>query len=1014
MTEIESALLHVASASGGLFFLVGEPGIGKTRLARDASERARAQGIRTSWGRCWEAGGAPAFWPWREALEGLGILFPDPKTITAGDPAAARFALFREVANVLGREANQKPMLIVLEDLHAADPSTLLLLEFVTSLLRTLPIVVIGTYRDLEASLRPDCADALARTGRSGRVLELGRLREAEVAALVHDAIDDGDDRLAKSVYETTQGNPLFVQEMVQSVRARGTGTTQIPLGVREIIRQRLSLVSKDARRVLEAGAVLGVEFEAEQVSRMVEGALGVLDDATRSGLVTAERGRFRFSHALYREALYHDLPRAARLALHREAARALAATGAPLAETAHQLLESGPDVAADAIDHAVRAAALAVDVYAFEDAIALLDRARAAIPPGPLESRLRCRVMIALGEARIRSGDAAGRTLCVEAAQIARELGDTTLLALAGLAYGAVFVMGGVDPILVGLLVEALENQKVDSPLSARAMARLAAARQPSPPAERDRDIRLALEAVAMARRVAEPRELLDVLHSASGALYGAAHPSLRLSISREQERLAEELGDTTRLLNALVRRATDHMELADFAAYADLATKYEALAARVGAAAQPWRVPLMRSMHALATDDFVESERQQAESRRIECAEPRARRAQTFHRICYLRATERHAELRASIPGLRSFWMQMPYGVVLAEPRVASILARIGAEEELRALLETLPDQAYDEQINAMSLAEAVWLSGDPALAKRVQPAVELFGERWTLYWLDTEIVEAPCSRGRAYLAGILGDWEECDRLFARAIREVEAVGKQSMAARMRFELGDLLVRQSREPERARQLLADARALASALGLSELVELIERRHGTTAPPAARASSGFAMMLEGEYFAISTPRGPRRFKASRGMHYLARLVERPGVDVHVLDLAGSADGADRGDAGELLDGQAFREYRARLEALRDKAADAEALGNVERAQALRGEMEAVASELAKATGRGGRSRRGESAVDRARSAVQRRIKDALDRIAGEDEELGQWLKRSISTGNYCRFTPHG
>jgi ubiquinone/menaquinone biosynthesis C-methylase UbiE len=117
-------------------------------------------------------------------------------------------------------------------------------------------------------------------------------------------------------------------------------------------------------------------------------------------------------------------------------------------------------------------------------------------------------------------------------------------------------------------------------------------------------------------------------------------------------------------------------------------------------------------------------------------------------------------------------------------------------------------------------------------------------------------------------------------------------------------------------------------------------------------------------------------------------MQYLARLVERPGVEVHVLELAGSADHPDRGDAGELLDPTGFQAYRARLAQLRDAAEDAEAIGDPERAERARSEMEAIASELARATGRRGQPRRAESAVDRARSAVQRRIKDALDRIA--------------------------
>jgi non-specific serine/threonine protein kinase len=250
--------------------------------------------------------------------------------------------------------------------------------------------------------------------------------------------------------------------------------------------------------------------------------------------------------------------------------------------------------------------------------------------------------------------------------------------------------------------------------------------------------------------------------------------------------------------------------------------------------------------------------------------------------------------------------------------------------------------------------------------------------------------------------------------------------------MLARMRFELGDLFVRLGRDPARAQDLITEARALAADVGLPELVGLIDRRHPSLAGGARRVESRdparsssppagsrlltppgeFSMIAEGEYFAISTSRGTLRFKATRGMQYLARLVDRPEVAVHVLELAGSGEHPDRGDAGELLDASAFRAYRARLEALREAAEEADARGDRDGAERARDEMESIAGELARASGRGGRARRAESAVDRARSAVQRRIKDAIQRITEQDSELGTWLQRVVQTGNYCAFRP--
>lgn len=988
-------------------------GIGKSRLASELAGAGRERGASVACGRCWEAGGAPALWPWHEAFEALGLALPDASSIAARDPGEARFSFFREAAALLARHAARAPVVIVLEDLHAADRTSLLLLEWLAGQLHAMPVMIAGTYRELEASLRAESADVIARLGRLGRVLQLPRLGPADVAAIVRDTIADADDALVASVFETTHGNPLFVDEIVRDLRVHGT-RTGLPLGVREIIRQRLALVPEPAREALEAAAVLGVELAGPDVARMLPAAPASLDEAVRAGVLVAQAGRLRFVHALYREALYGDVPRARREALHRAAARALAARGAPLGEIAHHLLEAGPDAAADAIDHAIRAAALACDTFAFEDGIALLERTRAALPAGA--DALRCRVLIALGEAALRSGDPTGRATCVEAAELARALGDATLLATTGLAYGSVFVMGAVDPVLVGMLEEALAGLPAsDSALRARVMARLGAARQPSEMAQRAKDMALVLDAIAMARRVGDRRELMAVLHSACGVLYGEAEPTVRLPVARELEQLAEDFGDAARLVHARVRLATDLLELADFTAYAELATRYEQLAARIGPAAAPWRVPLMRSMCAIAKDRFDESERLQAEARALGGDDPRARRAIGFHRIGFLRAAERHAELRAAIAELRNLWLGMPYGVLLADARVASVLARVGAVDGVRAIIAGLPDAAYPESVNCWSLSEAAWVTGDAALAERVYPVLMTHATRCPMYWLDAEVAEPPAIRLVGYLDGLLGRWDACEGHAAEALAQVEAIGWRAPAARIRFELGDLLARCGRTPERARSLLGEAREAAQALGLGELVALIDRRHPSLAgAPGRHALSGrsFAMTLEGEYYAITGSRGTLRFKTSRGMQYLAALVERPHRDVHVLELVGSADHADRGDAGPILDAEAMRAYRRRVDELRDAIESAEMLGDVDRAERARAELDAIAAEPARGTQKGGKARRGESAIDRARSAVQRRIKDALDRIAEQDPELGAWLRRAVQTGNHCSYRP--
>src|SRR5687767_3431033 len=119
-----------------MYLVTGEPGIGKTTLASELADAARRRGVRVAWGRCWEAGGAPALWPWREVLDALGLAFPDTTAIVGADPEETRFALLRAVASVLARDAAASPLVVVLEDLHAADRSTLLLAELLAGQLR--------------------------------------------------------------------------------------------------------------------------------------------------------------------------------------------------------------------------------------------------------------------------------------------------------------------------------------------------------------------------------------------------------------------------------------------------------------------------------------------------------------------------------------------------------------------------------------------------------------------------------------------------------------------------------------------------------------------------------------------------------------------------------------------------------------------------------------------------------------------------------------------------------------
>jgi predicted ATPase len=208
MAELSAGLEDAVDGRGRLFLIGGEPGIGKTMLAEQLGVRALERGARVLWGRCWEGGGAPAYWPWTQALRplieertggmrvdggtdaaDLASLFPELAERPGGSvgpdlstqSAAARFRLFAAVAALIKRASSVQPLLMVLDDLHAADPASLLLLRFVAGDLRGKPLLIVATYRDIEAQRHVDVAEALGELVREGPSVRLRGFDRAEV-----------------------------------------------------------------------------------------------------------------------------------------------------------------------------------------------------------------------------------------------------------------------------------------------------------------------------------------------------------------------------------------------------------------------------------------------------------------------------------------------------------------------------------------------------------------------------------------------------------------------------------------------------------------------------------------------------------------------------------------------------------------------------------------------------------------------------------------------------------------
>jgi hypothetical protein len=626
LAELRGGLNDALAGRGRLFLLVGEPGIGKTRLAEELANLAAAGGAQVVWGRCWEGGGAPAYWPWMQVLRAVlrtptlpdivaeigaaaayvAQLLPEIHERLHGALAApppadteqARFPLFDATTRLLACAAAGRPLVLILDDLHAADEPSLLLLEFLSRELHAAPLLVVGTYREVDLRRQPERGVILGRAARAGYRLPLAGLGEADVARLIENrGAGAPSTALLAAVYRTTEGNPFFVDEVVRLLVAepgglsRGeAGVLRIPHGVHDAIRERLLPLSDDCRWVLAVAAVIGREFDLgclERVcTRATEPLLDVLGEAAAAGIVTAVSAastRYSFAHALFRETLYDELKPALRLRLHRQIGEALEQLhaqeiGPHLAELAHHFLQAAPAGDSErAIAYATKAGHRAAAQLAYEDAAAHYRRALQAMEGAADMDVRRCQLLLALGEVQRASGnDDAGGTF-EHAAELGRRLLQAgspladTWLARAALGFadrGLGTPQQGPDQAVIALVVEALTAiGDTDSKLRARLLGRLAMERAFDE--EGVCGVELSQQAIDMARRLGDVPTLAATLSTRQFVLWRVDNIAARLSVSSEILSLAMRSGDKELALQGRTWRLIDLMGMGDIRSF-------------------------------------------------------------------------------------------------------------------------------------------------------------------------------------------------------------------------------------------------------------------------------------------------------------------------------------------------------------------------------------------------------------------------------------------------------------
>ncbi|MCI0896114.1 MAG: protein kinase [Chloroflexi bacterium] len=446
MSDLKAALEDSLSGRGRMVMLVGEPGIGKTRTAQELATYASLRGAQVLWGRCYEGQGAPSYWPWVQAIRsyvrdrdsqqlrsemGSGAVdiaeivsdvrdkLVDMQELPSLEPEQARFRLFDSITAFLKSAGRTQPLVLILDDLHWADHPSLLLMEFLARELANARLLIIGTYRDMELSRRHPLSLSLGELTRERlfqRVLLRG-LSQPDVGRFIELVSGAAPPTgMLEAVHRQTEGNPLFVTEVVRLLVQEGlVGTSsspaaaggteeswniRIPEGVREVIGRRLDRLTERCNDTLTIASVMGREFTLDHLGPLVEDLssdrlLEVLEEALAARVIEEmpqSIGRYQFTHALIQETLAEELSTTRKVRLHARIAEALEqAYGdnaeAHAAELAFHFGEAASLLGSQKlIDYSTMAGEQALTTYAHEDALSHFQRGLSAKEDQPVD----------------------------------------------------------------------------------------------------------------------------------------------------------------------------------------------------------------------------------------------------------------------------------------------------------------------------------------------------------------------------------------------------------------------------------------------------------------------------------------------------------------------------------------------------------------------------------------------------------------------------------------------------
>ena len=494
------------------------------------------------------------------------------------------------VASFLSRTSKVKPVLVVLDDLHCADEPSLQLLTFVARQLARSSVLIAGTYRDTELRRGHPLQNILADLGRveAFQRVPIRGLLETEIAQYVElVAGEPVEHRLLDAVCRQTEGNPLFMKELVRLLERNGAlrdprcldsgRGLEIPDGVREMIGIRLDRLSGPTNRVLRLASIIGAVFSQAELGQLTDDSIDVeladsLEEALDEGILVDARepGTYQFHHALAREVLYDEYTSIRRSQLHFKFAQALEqAYGDNLAPylsrlADHYLAADQAGAAEKAIEYATSAGHRAMDMLAFEDAARHFGNALQSLAlVETTKPRERLELLQSLAEAQMASHDpACSRTLRVVFDTAVREGIIDLCVRAALLAENAAFWAGLSNPRVVPMLQQALCGmEEGSSTLRSRLLASLARSKLYMQLfKEADKFSRVAVE---VAREAADPSTLSFALSVRLLVMWGPSTADERLAYATEMLEMAQMVGDRNQASGAFFAPANSHSYL-------------------------------------------------------------------------------------------------------------------------------------------------------------------------------------------------------------------------------------------------------------------------------------------------------------------------------------------------------------------------------------------------------------------------------------------------------------------